>query len=87
MKIFALIIAFLFSSEIYAIACKCNCEAPDRTICAPLYDIDYPCGVSCNSAAPPAGGIGIPMGRTACPTIKVYNQDKGIMEWRTFCWD
>ncbi|MBA2656067.1 MAG: hypothetical protein H0U70_03685 [Tatlockia sp.] len=87
MKILSLILALVVSTEVHAVACKCSCDPTDNRTCASLYDIDYPCGVSCNTNSISPAGFAVPMGRTACPTVHVYNQDKGIMEWRTFCID
>ncbi|MBA2710385.1 MAG: hypothetical protein H0U57_07335 [Tatlockia sp.] len=82
MKLVALLFVFLFSAELQAAsACKCNCDPFDRSLCAPWYDIERPCPSLCR------GNPSLPVGRTACPTVKVLNIDKGIYEWRTLCND
>lgn len=83
MKLVALLFVFLFSAGIQAqSACKCNCDPSDRRLCAPLYDLDYPCGSLCRTAP-----NSLPIGRTACPVMKFYNEEKGVEEWRTLCFE
>ncbi|MBA3536357.1 MAG: hypothetical protein H0T84_07095 [Tatlockia sp.] len=84
MKIVVSFFILLFSLQIQAqSACKCNCDPVDRRLCAPLYDIHHPCGTLCRNLGPHSP----PIGRTACPTVKFYNEEKGVEEWRTFCYD
>ena len=84
MKNYAIFILFILSFQLQAqSACKCNCELSDRTLCASLYDLDHPCGVLCNGPTPASP----PVGKTACPTSRVYNPDRGTYEWRVFCFD
>lgn len=81
MKIVALLFIFLLSPQMQAAsACKCNCDPVDKSLCAPGYDIEHPCGTRCQSLSPT-----MPIGRTACPTVKVLNADKGVYEWLTLC--
>lgn len=80
MKTIAILAILLFSYQspvLAEAACKCNCDNTDITICASSYDNDHPCNGACPTA--PA--------RTACPSVKLYNQFKGVYEWYTFCTD
>jgi hypothetical protein len=81
MKTIVILIIFLFSYQLQA-ACKCNCSLADNRICASSYDLDEPCKGLCPSQT--STNI-VPIGRTACPTLKVYNPIKGMYEWQAFC--
>ena len=76
MKTIALVISLLFTIPVFA-ACKCNCDPTDFSLCASSYDLEHPCKGMCDAPAAPA--------RTACPTVKIYNQFKDRYEWLTLC--
>ena len=82
MKTFLFTLLFLFSYPTLA-ACKCNCDLMDTQICASSYDLDHPCKGICNTQTPTTG----PIGRTACPTVRIYNESKAVYEWISLCSD
>lgn len=77
MKTTIILILSLFSFQLPATtACKCNCDMTDRRVCASSYDLEHPCpGARCPNE----------VARTACITMKVFNQYKGVYEWQSYC--
>lgn len=81
MKKIILLINVLFSFQLQAAACKCNCDPTDRSICASYYDIEYPCRSVCPGATP-----GVTPMVTACPVRKVVvNPFSQAYVWVTEC--
>lgn len=75
MKITIFFIVFLFSCQVQSTACRCNCGQGLRQLCAPSYELDNPCPSFCK----------MQVGKTACPTKKVYNPLINAYEWRSYC--
>ncbi len=82
MKKVMLFIIVVFSLQLHATACKCNCKLADLKICAGLYDIDHPCGSICPSQAP-----GIETMITACPLTQQLNPVTGATVWVSLCYE
>lgn len=74
MKMIALFVMILCSYQLQA-ACKCNCDQLSGTMCAASYDLERPCNGMCSGQP----------GRTACPTVQIFNQSKNQYEWITLC--
>jgi len=80
MKMIIILIIFLCSFQAQA-ACRCTCVLTDQRLCASDYDMDHPCHGLCPNQSPATG----PIGWTACPVIRIYNQFKGIYQFKTLC--
>lgn len=81
MKTIAVMIFFLFSYQLHAVACICSCKVGDHSLCASSYELDRPCVGICPTTAPSSR----PIVRTACPTVQIYNEDKSAYEVKSIC--
>jgi hypothetical protein len=82
MKTFIILISILFSLQVLAAACKCNCDPADRSMCASYYDLDRPCSSICPGATP-----GMTPMITACPVQKRVNPMSQAIVWISNCPD
>ncbi|MGQ3892835.1 hypothetical protein [Legionella sp. CNM-4043-24] len=83
MKTIIFVFSILFSCQLQAVVCKCECDPKNLSFCASSYDLDNPC----NGVCPSQGNMTTPPARTACPMVQVFDQLRGKNVWYSTCND